>query len=807
MLGILLCGTGLHSLSKKQAEAVHGVPRWLCKAMLCLCIGFSIGFLWAALMAQLRLADELPVAWEGRDVTVIGSVANLPDRFAQGVRFVLAVEEIVVQGGVRPPLPSTLALAWYRTPGGGAVPEVSPGSRWRLTVRLKRPHGNANPYGFDYEAWLLEQGIRATGYVRGAVSAVNTASTLSTISADGNHQLDPFLITPGNLVQRLRGWLRTRILKTLAGRPYAGVIVALVIGDQRAIAQEDWTVFNRTGVGHLISISGLHVTMVAGLFGGLVGALWRRSFFTRRQLPLRLPAQKAAILATVAMAWVYVLLAGFGVPAQRTLYMLLALGAACWSARLVSMPTGLCAALGLVLLLDPWAVLWPGFWLSFFAVAIILYAGSGRLQIAQSREADAEQPVPPSYWRTRLDALRLSVCSAARTQYAVTLGLLPLTVLLFGQYSLLSPVANAVAIPVISLLVAPLALIGSILPAPLIGWVLLPAHAVIDWLAALLHQLSALPFAVWQAPVPPLWIFVAALFGTLLLMAPRGWPLRWLGAFACLPLLLNRPATPAPGSMWITAFDVGQGMALLVETPAHRLLYDTGPYYSPESDGGSRVILPYLQARGITRLDAVVVSHSDNDHSGGALSLLRSVAVERVYSSLPTQSDIVRASPRHQRCEAGQHWQWEGVEFSMLHPTSDSYQQVQLRPNARSCVLKVTLGKQSILLPGDIEAPQEAELLATGVDVRADVLLVPHHGSGTSSTVAFLEAVAPEIALFQLGYLNRFHHPKPAVFDRYGRMGIRRLRSDESGAITLEFGPGLDVAEYRRSHARYWYGR
>ncbi len=418
------------------------------KSLLLAACGGALGFAWAALLAQQALSTQLPAVWEGRDVTVIGTIDSLPHQLEQGVRFNFAVERVLPQDDVAPSIPSRLALSWYAGFAGDVARverRVEPGERWQLTVRLQRPHGNANPYGFDYEVWLLEQGLRATGYVRPeAVGAVP------------NRRLDTFVWSFGNVVETCRHWLRERIVAALPDKKYAGVIVALVVGDQRAVSQSDWAVFNRTGVSHLISISGLHITMIAGLFASLAFWLWRHSFFTGAQLPLRLPAQKAAALAGAGSALLYVLLAGFGVPAQRTLYMLSVVAAALWLGRITSVSHVLCLALAVVVVLDPWAVLWPGFWLSFGAVGLILYTSVGRtLQLAAAERARA--------WH----AWRATLVSAARTQYAVTLGLVPLTVLLFAQVSLVSPLANAVAIPLVSLVVTPLALLGSVLPAPL----------------------------------------------------------------------------------------------------------------------------------------------------------------------------------------------------------------------------------------------------------------------------------------------------------------------------------------------------
>jgi competence protein ComEC len=442
-----------------------------------------------------------------------------------------------------------------------------------------------------------------------------------------------------------------------------------------------------------------------------------------------------------------------------------------------------------VVLLDPWAVLWPGFWLSFGAVAVILFAGHGRIG------------PPPS-------GPRGALLLAGRTQWAVTAGLVPLTLLLFGQVSVVSPLANAVAIPLVSFVVTPLALAGSLTPGPPGGWLLVLAHWVVEWLAWLLRHMAAWPGAVWRAPAPQPWVFVLGLGGTLWMLMPRGWPHRWAGAVALLPMLLQLPGHPRDGAFRVTAFDVGQGMALLVETAQHRLLYDTGPAYAPGADGGSRVILPYLRMRGIPDLDGLVISHSDTDHTGGALTLLEGVDVGWLVSSLPDGHPAVRAARRHVRCAAGQHWEWDGIAFDMLHPLAASYDDAHLKANARSCTLRISNGTRTVLLAGDIEAAQEAALLERARDrLRADVLLAPHHGSGTSSTVAFLQAVHPGVAIFQVGWRNRYHHPKPEVYERYGALGVERLRTDVAGALALDVDAAVGWSAYRTAHARYWYGR
>ncbi|WP_028102534.1 DNA internalization-related competence protein ComEC/Rec2 [Pseudoduganella violaceinigra] len=748
--------------------------------------GALAGFAWAAFVAQGALSNELAKADEGRDFEVVGTINSLPGKQDGGTRFNFSVES-------PSEVPPLIVLSWYAAtrPGSGPPPpDVLPGERWRLKVRLQRPHGNANPYGFDYELWLLEQGIRATGYVR----------------AEGaNERLSGFVPTAHNIVERARYAIRDRINAALPGAHYAGVIAALAMGDQRGIPQQDWQVFNRTGISHLISISGLHITMIAGLAAGLAGWLWRKSFFVPAwQLPLLLPAARLAVIAGFLAGWGYVALAGFGVPAQRTLYMLAVVAVSIWLDRQSAISHILALAAGVVVVLDPWAVMWPGFWLSFGAVAAILYATMGRMTLAPSQQAVPGMVRSPE----RLERWRHNLRLAGLTQFAVTAGLVPLTILLFSQVSLASPLANAVAIPLVSLLVTPLALLGCVLPDPLAGPVLQFAHWLLEVLLTGLQWLSDQPLAVWAAPAPGWPVFAFALAGTMWLLAPRGWPLRWLGLACWLPLLAGRPESPPAGVLRVIAFDVGQGMALLVETSTHRLLYDTGPAYTPETNGGNRVILPYLRARGINALDGMIVTHSDSDHSGGALSILNDIRIGWVLSSLPAGHPIVTTAAQHAHCVTGQAWEWDGVRFEMLQPTAASYADPGLKTNARGCTLRIATTGASMLLPADIEAPQEAALVATMPEkLRANILLAPHHGSATSSTPAFLAAVHPQHGIFQAGYRNRYHHPRADVLQRYADLGAVTWRTDELGAISVELGAAMQLSAFRTIHARYWHGR
>lgn len=741
------------------------VRRSLLRRTAIMAFGFGAGFFWAAGFAHHRLADALPAAWEGRDVQVVGVVAALPQYTERGVRFEFDIEEVVTPGATTP---RHVQLFWFTRradaeDGAHLDPSrVRAGERWQFVLRLKRPHGTANPHGFDYEAWLLERNLRATGYVR---------------KDPNNFRLAQLVWRPGYLVERGREAIAQHMRRALNGEAYAGVLLALAIGDQHAIPQDQWRVFFRTGVNHLMSISGLHVTLFASLLFVVAQALWRRS----AALTQRLPARKAALLFGVAGALAYTLLTGFQVPAQRTLYMLAVVAIAVWFDRLSAPSRVLAWALLAVLLLDPWAVLAPGFWLSFGAVALIFYIATHRI-------------APPAAW-----------LQAVRVQWAVTLGLVPAMLLLFQQVSLVSPLANAVAIPVVSYLIVPLTLLGGFLPW---DWPLHVAHGLMSWAMVLLEWLAQAPAAMWQQHAPPGWAVGVALAGVVWLLAPRGVPARWVGAVLLLPMFAQVPPAPQPGELRLTVLDVGQGLAVVARTANHALVYDAGSRFSSDADAGSRVVLPYLRAAGIKSLDGLIVSHDDNDHAGGALSILDAAAPRWLLSSLPEEHALPGRADQAVRCTAGQRWQWDGVDFEVLYPQPRHYAEMR-KDNDRSCVLRIQTGARTVLLPADIEARSERELLtALPEKLRAEVLIVPHHGSRTSSTEAFVAAVQPAYAVFTVGYRNRFKHPKEDVVARYQAVDSQVLRSDEAGAIEFLLSPdhGVQTSTYRKQNPRYWRG-
>lgn len=730
--------------------------------------GSLVGFGWAAWRAEARLAQVLDLAWEGRDIRVVGDISSLPQRLERGMRFEFRVRDVETEGAK---VPERILLSAYepkKSPGNtGAVPGFKPGETWRLTVRLSRPHGNANPNGFDYEAWLLEQNIRATGYVHLASEPVAKPEILA----------DNWFWPPMNGVHRLRHTIREGFARELGTKPYGGILTALVIGDQRAVDTSLWKIFSRTGTTHLMSISGLHITMVAGLLGFLVNWIWRR--FPR--LCLRMPAQQAGLLAAWVAALMYGLLAGFGIPTQRTCLMLTVAVIALFSGRRIGTGAILLWALAGVVLFDPWAVLAPGFWLSFGAVAALiwvsLHRSTGPAGLGEGR----------GWWRI--------LGEFGRTQWAATLATLPILIWIFQQFPLVSPLANLVAIPVVSFIITPLALLGGLLIwIPGLPFLDL-AHWLLSGLMWMLEGMAQAP--LWQPSMPPLWALILAVLGIPLLLMPRGVPGKGAALILFLPLIFWPRTWPETGALAVTVLDVGQGQAVLLETSEHTLLYDTGPASGSE-DAGQRIVLPFMVGKGISHLDMLVVSHQDSDHAGGLDSIRAGTSIGKLVSSMP---DLEGG----EICARGQSWEWDGVHFEFLHPEPDT---VLKGSNADSCVLRVKTTSGRLLLTGDAGIREEKSMLSRSLpDLAAEVVLVPHHGSKSSSSPPFVAAVAPDLALVSAGHRNRYGHPKPEILARYQNSGSQIWRTDRDGALLLTFSQGsVRIQGWRQLHQRYWQG-
>ncbi|NIP74297.1 MAG: DNA internalization-related competence protein ComEC/Rec2 [Gammaproteobacteria bacterium] len=712
----------------------------------------AVGFLWALLFAGAALDRRLPEALEGSDLVAEGSIASVPQQRARSTRFAFQIIRLLREGSAVP-APGRVRLSWY-----GQPPPLRAGDRWRLTVRMKRPSGFMNPGGFDYEGWLFHHGYAATGYVR---------------ADPANRRLGP---PPFPALDRLRQHIALSVDQVLQGRPQRGTIKALAIGERGDVSPAHWEVLTRTGTSHLLAISGLHIGLVAGLVFFGVRRLWT----LWPALSSWRPAVKAAALSAMGAALGYAALAGFSVPTRRALIMLAVGMGALVLQRGVRPSRVLALALAAILVLEPLSVLEAGFWLSFGAVAVLLYGVTGRVG-----------PRGP-WWRW------------GRAQWLVALGLLPLTLLFFQRASVVAPLANLVAVPWVSLLVVPAVLGGVALlgvsPAAG-GWLLGLAERALGLLWQPLAWLAGQPFAQWTQPAPPAWALAFAVLGALLLLAPRGLPGRSLGALLLLPALLVRPPAPPPGTARLCQLDVGQGLAVVVRTHRHVLVYDTGARFSPRFDAGSAVVAPYLRSQGVRRIDRLVLTHGDNDHIGGLQGL---TARTKVSDWLAGEPEAVRGVPAR-ACRAGESWRWDGVSFSVLHPSPEDD---GLHGNDRSCVLRVDAGGAAALLTGDIQAPVERRLLGRSPGaLAADVLVAPHHGSNTSSTPGFVSAVRPRYVLFAVGYRNHYGFPRPRVVARYRALGARVLDSARHGALCLllDSGQGVrDLRSYRREGRRYW---
>ncbi|WP_261941051.1 DNA internalization-related competence protein ComEC/Rec2 [Pseudomonas sp. LRP2-20] len=688
---------------------------------------FLLGLCWACWSAQQALDDRLSAQLDGRTLWLEGRVVGLPARTAQGVRF-----ELEQPHSRRAELPQRLQLSWFDGP------VIHAGEHWRVAVTLQRPAGLLNPHGPDREAQLLARRIGATGTVKA-----------------------------GQVLQaQARGWrdaLRERLLQADAFGQEAA-LVALVLGDGAGLAREQWQVLQATGTVHLLVISGQHIGLVAGLLYALVAGLARSGLWPRRW-PWLPWACSLALAAALAYGW----LAGAGVPVQRACLMLAVV--LLWRLRFRQLGAmfPLLLALNLVLLAEPLAALLPGFWLSFAAVAILIYSFAARLGGWRPWQA----------W--------------TRAQWVIAVGLLPVLLVTGLPVSLSAPVANLLAVPWVSLAVLPLALLGTLL-LPLAGvgegllWV---AGGLLDILFRLLALLAGWRPA-WIPPALPVvaWLLVCA--GALLLLLPRGVPLRGLGGVMLLALWVPRDTLPL-GQVEVWQLDVGQGLAMLLRTRHHTLLFDAGPAKG-ETDLGERVVLPTLRKLGVGRLDLMLISHAHADHAGGAAAILRGLPVGRVIGGEALSG--VQLQP----CSSGERWTWDGVHFSLWRWEDGQ------SSNDRSCVLMVEARGERLLLAGDMEAGAERAWLADTEVPRIDWLQAPHHGSRSSSTEAFIRATIPRGVLISRGRNNSFGHPHAQVVERYRRHGVVVYDTAVEGALRLVMGGHGSVESVGRQR-RFWRGK
>jgi competence protein ComEC len=695
-------------------------------------LGFILlGAAWTMWRADIALAQRLPVALEGEDIVVTGTVRGLPRVQDDSTRFDLAVQTSE-RDGVAAPVGGILRLSWYDT-----APAIEPCSRWQLHLRLKRPRGLIDPGGFDFERYALSEGITATGYVR---------------EDAGNRVVgDKWLC-----VDRLRQRIVQGIADTLGPGHASNTLRALAFGDQQAMDEHEWNVARATGIPHLIAISGLHIALFAGFGVLLVRGLWKLA----PRLTLRWPAPLIEAVASIVFASAYATIAGLGLPTRRALVMIGVLLAANFARRARAPVHGLAFAVIVLLALDPLCVLSAGFWLSFVGVAWLMFALGGRGERVR-------------WWREMVSA-----------QGVASVGLLPLTIWFFGQSSLIGPLANLLAVPAICFFILPLGVAGALLQCvlPSLGAPLLHvAGMAMQGLWWLLERLANWPGALWYFPEPSAFAVALAVLGAAWLLLPRGLPARGLGVLLFLPLLVPWRPPLREGEFQTLMLDVGQGLALVVRTHDHALVYDAGARFPSGFDLGDAAVVPALHAIGVNHVDRLIVSHGDNDHAGGAAAVVAAFPGVGVASGEPERLPVPAA-----QCLAGEAWQWNGVAFRMVHPHAP----LSDKANDRCCVLEVRTGSSALLLTGDISSAVETEV-AAAIAPAADhtVLQVPHHGSKTSSSAAFVDALQPESALVSAGYRNHFNHPSPLVVSRYRAAEVDLLNTAQSGFVDILFGP------------------
>lgn len=753
---------------------------WAVATMVCLSCALLAwgGTEWRA---HTRLSEALPLAWQDEDLVLEGRILGLPSQHGSRLAFDVAVASLSRAGSsLAQGMPGKVTLYWDV---GNEPAAVLPGQTWRWPVRLLRPTPVGNPGGFDAGLWLFDKGVRATGTVRGRRGDPKPLLLAS-----------PAHAWSAGAVDRLRQSIRADIGRQVADARLAGVLAGLTIGDQSAIEREDWDIFRKTSIAHLISISGLHIAMVGWMGSLFLAWCWRRSVWLMHLWPAPVVQLASGVLVSAA----YAMLAGWGVPAQRTVCMMAVWALLRIGGRLWPWPPVWLASAVVVTLMDPWALVQAGFWLSFVAVGVLMSSGTS----PAAPDADAS-------WLARgVGMFRALV----HTQWLTTLSLSPLAAVFFQQVSVIGFAANLLAIPVFTVLVTPLALGGLVWPAL---WRV--AATILSWTIDVLGWMANWSWSATHVPMLPLWLSVLVVLAAWALVLPVPWRWRLVGlpalfAMAMLPRSWTVLPPPASGQFSLVAMDVGQGTSVLLRTARHAMVFDTGPKVGDQSDAGQRVIVPLLVTLGVSHLDRLVISHRDTDHVGGAASVVREVPVALLHSSLedehPLRQTLVQGQPLpHLRCEAGQQWQWDGVAFTVLHPSAADYEH-PAEPNAMSCVVRVQAqslpGREpaSVFLAGDIEAQQEADVLARaaasgrGVDsVRSTVLIVPHHGSKTSSTAPLLKAMHPAQAVIQVGRRNGYGHPSPSVLARYDAMGIARVATPACGAFVWDSGDAAGPQE------------
>jgi competence protein ComEC len=707
---------------------------------------FVAGFLWAFFTAYMQLSSRLPVELEGKIIPVTGYIASIPNAGQFGTSFLFSLQKLNNHSAS-----GSIKITW-----NNKDVHLFVGDQWQLNVRLKKPYGSMNQGGFDYEAFAFQAHILANGAVVTKLAPVLVSSHWYHYSID-----------------RIRQYLHEKILQNLPHSSTSQWISALAIGERNDIESTDWQVLRNTGTNHLMAIAGLHIGFMALLAHVMSAFMWR--CFPR--LTLKIPAVHVGAMASLVMAMTYSAMAGFSIPTQRACLMLFVFIFALLRRRQLAAWHAWSGALLCVLIVNPLSVLTESFWLSFSSVALIIYGVSGRLS-------------PTGLW-----------WKWGRIQWVIALGLVPFSIWLFQQCSLISFIANSIAIPWVGFIVVPLCFIGTftlLFSAKIGGLILILADKILSVLWVILAWLAHLPGVVWYHYIPAHWMIVAGIGGVILLLVPIGFPGRYLGVIWLLPLMLYKAPTPKSGEMWFTLLDVGQGLSAVVQTQKHVLLFDAGARFGTSFDMGDSVVVPFLHSMGVNEIDMMVISHGDNDHIGGATAVLKQLRVSSIKTSVPEK--FTNAT----YCLAGTEWNWDGVNFAFLYPTKED---LGLN-NDSSCVLRITSGVEQVLLAGDIEEYAEEMLLANqSVKLQSTVLIAPHHGSKTSGLKAFIQAVHPQYVLYPFGYRNRYHFPHSSVVKTYQELQVVQYDTVKSGAIRFMFNPSKKIEApnlYRVEHGYYW---
>ncbi len=782
-----------------------------------------IGIVWSTSFAERQLSHRLSEAATGQSIVINGMISGIPASHGEVQSFEFDIEtfrfvdaDLLSQLPKSSLFPERVRLNWYY-----GLP-VNAGEHWQFEVRLKPPHGFLNPGGFDYEAWLFQHGIDATGYVR--KSALNQHIDLD--ASDTIFSMAEMMGWVSSMRQQLAEKVDALAAKNQTGSENSfSLIKALAIGDKSSISNVQWSVLANTGTSHLMAISGLHIGL-AMLFAYIL---------IRRLVPVMLikwvPAQHIALIFGVAAALCYALIAGLSIPTQRAIIMLFVLSVMMLIRRNHRPVDALGAALLLVLLFDPLAVLSVGFWFSFSAVAVIFICAASSQN--EPRNEPEKNKNDDSVFARLLTILRQWV----RLQLLISLFLLPLSLFMFQQSSLVSPLANLLLIPYLSFLVVPIVLMAIICTwlLPFVAdWLFVLAALSLDFIWPFTVFLSELPFAVWvQGEVGIIRLLLATLLMLMLFFSTRFsrfisqnisryknkadcgnkqiyrfpvWLLRVVLSVFLLPLVFvaDKPELMAE-EYQIVVLDVGQGSAAVIQTASHVAVFDSGARFSEKLDAGRSVVIPYLRSQGVRHLDRLIVSHGDADHIGGAQAILD----EFPGTSVLGQDIESLNAAKKTLCQSGQAWQWDSVDFKILSPeyAAGSLQQ-KTRRNDRSCVLQVSSRAGVTLFTGDIEKKAEKYLIANfSEQLNSDILLVPHHGSNTSSSQTFIDQVDPKIALISAGYKNRYRLPSNKVVTRYERSGSQLLHTAHSGAVMIKIGlkDGISFIKHRQQAKRYWH--